>query len=198
MVIMAPRVLFRNSFYALLFFLVSCDSTQQKHLSIPALYIAATDKALQQQEGYLYYHNARFSGWLYDMYFNGDTSLLISYAEGKEEGWCRKWYEGKNPKEERFYINGKKEGAHKGWWPDGKLKFHYLFTNDEHNGEAKEWFRNGKLFRLFHYKQGYEDGLQKMWWEDGRVRANYVVRGGQQFGLIGRKLCRNNDSTKIN
>jgi antitoxin component YwqK of YwqJK toxin-antitoxin module len=195
---MAPRVRFRNSFYFLVFFLLSCDAPKQKQFSIPALYISATDRGLQQREGYLYYNSARFSGWLYDLYSTGDTSLLVSYAAGKEEGWCRKWYQGKKPMEQRFYINGKKEGTHKGWWPDGKLKFHYSFNSDEHNGEAKEWFSNGKQFRLFNYKKGYEDGLQKMWWEDGRVRANYVVRDGQQFGLIGRKLCRNNDSTKIN
>ena len=195
---MAPQVLFRNSFYALFFFLSGCDSTLKKQLSVPALYIPATDKAFKQKEGYLYYNNIKFSGWLYSLYTNGDTSLLMSYAQGKEEGWCRKWYEGKKTMEERFYIGGKKEGTHKAWWPDGSLKFHYSFTNDEHNGEAKEWFSNGKPYRIFNYKQGYEEGLQKMWWEDGRVRANYVVREGQQFGLIGRKLCRNNDGKKIN
>jgi antitoxin component YwqK of YwqJK toxin-antitoxin module len=198
MAIMAHRAPFRNSFYAVFIFLLSCDASQENSLAIPAVYISAKDKALQQSEGFLYHNDKKFFGWIYDLYSNGDTSLLISYADGKEEGWCRKWYDGKKPMEERFYIRGKKEGAHKAWWPDGQLKFYYLFSNDEHNGEAKEWFSNGKPYRIFNYKQGYEEGLQKMWWEDGRVRANYVVRGGQQYGLIGRKLCRNNDSTKIN
>ena len=91
-----------------------------------------------------------------------------------------------------FLFGRKKEGIHTAWWPDGNPKFQYHFINDEHHGEAKEWYSNGKPFRFFHYTIGHEDGLQQMWWEDGSIRANYVVKDGEQYGLIGRKLCKNN------
>jgi antitoxin component YwqK of YwqJK toxin-antitoxin module len=140
----------------------------------------------------------KFSGWVYALHPDGDTALLVPYSSGKEEGWSRRRYKGKKQMEERFYRAGRKEGVHKGWWPDGKEKFVYVFNDDEHEGPAEEWFENGKPSRLFHYAKGQEEGLQKLWWEDGSIRANYVVKEGQQYGLIGRKVCVNNDSTKIN
>ena len=195
--IMVPRALSRNSIYLLLLLLIACHE-QVNEVTIPSFYLRTDNISLRQQQGFVYYNNKKFSGWVYELYPNGDTALLFSYCNGKEEGYQRKWYEGKKIMEQRFYVRGRKEGEHKGWWPDGKLRFDYAFTNDEHNGEAKEWFSNGKPFRVFHYAMGYEDGLQKMWWEDGRVRANYVVKSGTQYGLIGRKLCINNDSKKLN
>ena len=77
----------------------------------------------------------------------------------------------------------------------GKPKFCYHFINDEYEGEVTEWDATGQLYRRMHYKQGREDGLQQMWWSDGKLRANYVVKEGKSYGLIGRKLCINNDST---
>ena len=195
---MAHPVRFRNSIYLLLVFALSCKNETKQTATIPKLYVAASDKGLQQHKGFLYYNGKKFSGRTYELYPNGDTALLFSYFNGKEEGWCLKWYENKKLMEERLYVAGRKEGEHKGWWPDGTPRFDYNFKDDEHEGEAKEWFNNGKPSRFFRYAKGHEDGLQRMWWEDRRVRANYVVKGGQQYGLIGRKLCLNDDGAKTN
>jgi antitoxin component YwqK of YwqJK toxin-antitoxin module len=75
--------------------------------------------------------------------------------------------------------------------PTANPRFVYDFSQGEHHGKAEEWHPNGKPYRIFHYKAGYEDGLQQMWWEDGTLRANYAVRHGRRYGLIGLKLCRN-------
>jgi antitoxin component YwqK of YwqJK toxin-antitoxin module len=191
---MAPRALFPSSICFLFMLLVSC-SINKNEVVIPGVFVRASDTGFVQRQGYLYYQDKKFCGRMIELYSNGDTALSYSYYNGKEEGWSRKWYDNKQLAEARLYHTGKKEGIHQGWWPNGKQKFEYHFLNGEHEGEAKEWFSTGKLFRVFHYKQGQENGRQQMWWEDGRVRANYVVRDGQQYGLIGRKLCVNYDST---
>ena len=93
------------------------------------------------------------------------------------------------------YINGKKEGVHKGWWPDGKQKFIFELYNNEYNGEFKEWYASGLLAKQLHYKNGQKEGSQKLWWDNESVRANYVIKNGKKYGLIGLKLCINpNDS----
>jgi antitoxin component YwqK of YwqJK toxin-antitoxin module len=172
------------------------ESLQQK-AAIPDVWVAASNSLLKQKDGFLFFNNKKFSGRTYELYPTGDTALLFTYLNGKEEGWCYQWHPGKVKMEERFYSQGKKEGLHKGWWQNGQLKFVYQFTNNEHHGAAKEYNINGMLYRSFNYKEGHEDGLQQMWWEDGRPRANYVVKNGEQYGLIGRKLCKNrNDETK--
>jgi hypothetical protein len=190
-VFMELPVRFRNSLLIALVAVTGCQQAKRT-VVIPDVCLNAGNAGLQQREGYLYYHNKKFSGRTVALYPNGDTAFLKSYYDGKQEAWSYQWYEGKRLAEKRSYSEGRKEGLHKGWWENGKLKFEYHFENDEHNGEAKEWFNNGNMSRYFHYTKGHEDGLEQMWWEDGAVRANYVVKNGEQYGLIGRKLCKNN------
>lgn len=159
---------------------------------VPAnVWINENDTHLKHLNGFLYYNKVAFSGWLFENYPDGTREKATPYYGGKEEGIMHSWYPNKTLREERLFVHGEKKGIHHGWWPDGKLQFEYYFTDDEHNGIAKEWFNDNKLYRLFHYTHGYEEGLQQMWWPDGTVRANYVVKNGEQFGLIGRKLCKN-------
>ena len=41
----------------------------------------------------------------------------------------------------------------------------------------------------FNYVDGKEEGSQKMWQINGKIRANYHVKNGERFGLIGLKKC---------
>lgn len=185
---MARRALFLISMTAIVF-IIACR--QETGNAIPPVSVAAGNPGFRTQEGRLLLDGANFSGHIYQLYPKGDTALVASYLNGREEGWCRQWYENGTVKETRFYHRGKKEGRHQGYFENGRLKFEYNFLDGEHQGEAKEFFPDGSPFRLFHYNQGHEEGRQQMWWEDGTVRANYVVRNGEQFGLTGKKLCRN-------
>ena len=89
------------------------------------------------------------------------------------------------------YISGKKNGVHRGWWTSGSRKFEYTFVDDLNEGVAKEWFEDGTPLRVFNYVNGKEEGGQEMWYADGSIRANYVVRNGRRYGLIGAKPCSN-------
>jgi antitoxin component YwqK of YwqJK toxin-antitoxin module len=174
-----------------------CNNEQESATAnVPYVYVQSNNALLHQHEGRLYYNGKPFSGYSIETFENGDTARITPYINGKEEGWAKAFYTNKQIAEERFYVHGKKEGIHKGWWPNAKPKFEYHFLNDEHQGELKEWFSNGRLSRVFHYSKGYENGSQKMWWENGDIRANYFVKNGERYGLIGQKLCRNilNDS----
>ena len=92
--------------------------------------------------------------------------------------------------EERQYKQGLKVGRHRGFWRDGSLKFEYNY-NDKgmYHGSFKEWYRNGQQLREFNYIEGKENGAQKMWLMNGNIRANYVVKDGERYGLIGLKKC---------
>ena len=103
----------------------------------------------------------------------------------------KKWYPNGQLVESRIYIDGNKEGFHQGWWENGAKKFEYHFLNAEHDGELKEWMETGQPYRFFHYIKGYEEGSQKMWWSNGSIRANYVIKNGKRYGLLGLKICSN-------
>ncbi len=159
--------------------------------TVPWQFLKFSDRHLSKHQDTLYYEDKFYSGYLYDLYENNDTSILKSYFNGVEEGFQKKWYPKGQLEELRFYINGKKEEIQQGWWPNGNLRFYFTAYNDEYSGEFKEWMENGLLVKCFHYKNGYEEGSQKLWWANGKIRANYVIKAGRKFGLLGYRICEN-------
>lgn len=159
--------------------------------TVPGNYIKATDNRFTYHQDTVYYDDHFFTGYRYLLYQNGDTALLQSYFNGVEEGSQKKWYPNKQLAEERFYINGMKEGVHRSWWPDRKQKMYFVAYANEYSGEFKEWYASGLLGKDFHYVNGHEEGSQKLWWDNGTVRANYVIRNGKKYGLLGLKTCIN-------
>jgi hypothetical protein len=185
---MAMRAQFLNSISALL--LVGCAG---KKVSVPPVFIRMDDPALRAAGPDMLYKEQPLSGYLYALYPGGDTAALEPYANGRAEGWSCQWWPKRRLMEERFYAAGRKEGLHRGWWENGLPRYVYHFNDDEYEGALQEWAENGQRYRYFHYRKGHEEGLQQMWWPDGSLRANYVVKGGEQYGLIGRKLCTNEE-----
>ncbi len=183
------------------FLLIACidrkksDDLNKALSKVTNTYVDADDSAFSKKQDTLYYEGKYFSGHLFHLYPGKDTAFNISFLNGVQEGFTRKWYANKQLAEERLYIKGQKEGVHKAWWEDGKPKFIFDITADVYSGELKEWYSSGQLGKWFHYKNGQEEGSQKLWWADGRLRANYVVKHGKKYGSIGIKLCLNpNDS----
>ncbi|MFN8248042.1 MAG: hypothetical protein U0T68_03720 [Ferruginibacter sp.] len=178
--------------------LFACSSSANKKLpepkiakTVPHTFIDFKSGSLQKRNDTVYFNNSLYSGYCYELYSASDTAWLGSYFNGVEEGEQYRWYPGKQLAEKRFYINGKKEGIHLGWWPNGKQKFYFEADNNEYNGVFKEWYASGNPGKEFHYVNGHEEGAEKLWWENGTVRANYVIRNGKKYGLLGLKTCIN-------
>ena len=184
--------------YLLFFLCAACSNKKSERekgvriaKTVPANYVTANDPGFSKHQDTVYYGQHYFTGYQFSLYGNGDTAFINSCFNGVEEGTQRKWYAGRQLAEERFYINGKKEGIQSGWWPDGKQKFVFETLGDEYEGEFKEWYSSGLLAKQFHYTRGREEGSQRLWWDNGTVRANYVIRKGKKYGLIGLVTCKN-------
>ena len=167
------------------------SDTLQTEIVLPNQYLNRKEQFLSFHQDTLYYQNTKYSGYILDNFENGDTAYVGSYLNGIEEGVFKKWYRNNQLAEYRTYHEGKKVGKHVGFWENGQPKFEFNFIAGELHGESNEWYRNGQAYKAFHYKMGYENGSQKMWWENGIIRANYVVKQGRRYGLIGLKLCMN-------
>ena len=48
----------------------------------------------------------------------------------------------------------------------------------------------GNYIKDFNFKNGKEEGTQKMWFSNGQLKANYIMKDGRRFGILGVKLCR--------
>jgi hypothetical protein len=164
-------------------------SAEPVAVDVPDRKVDAADSNLHRARGLLLYDTLLFTGYLVDRYPGGAVESSTPYYRGAEEGTARGWYPDGSSMFERSYVGGKREGTHRGWWPDGRLRFEYHFRNDLHQGTAREWYEDGSLFSEFNYDRGQEQGRQRTWYEDGRIRANYVVRDGRRYGLIGTKPC---------
>lgn len=162
---------------------------KQAEVSVPQVYIPAETQHLHLTKGILLMDSLPVSGYIFQLYNNGDTSFVYGYVKGLQEGVSKQWYEQRQLKEIRFYHKGKKTGMHIGWWANGNHKFTYNFVNDLYNGNCKEWHINGTLYRNNNYKNGYENGLQQAWFDDGSVQANYEVRNNRNYGNTGTKHC---------
>ena len=165
------------------------SDTLQPEIVLPNQYLNHKEQFLSFHQDTLYYQDKKYSGYIYDRFENGDSAFVGSYLNGMEEGVFKKWYRNNQLGEYRTYHSGKKVGKHVGFWEDGQPKFDFNFIAGELHGESNEWYPNGQAYKAFHYKMGYENGSQKMWWENGIIRANYVVKQGRRYGLIGLKLC---------
>lgn len=159
--------------------------------TVPANYRPAGDSSFKMHQDTVYYGDHYFTGYRYSLYENGDTAELQSYFNGVEEGFQKRWYPNRQPAALRFYINGKKEGTHQTWWEDGKPKMSFTAYHNEYEGEFREWYASGLPAKDFHYVNGQEEGSEKLWWSDGKIRANYVIRDGKKYGLLGLKICMN-------
>jgi antitoxin component YwqK of YwqJK toxin-antitoxin module len=164
-------------------------------ISVPPILKNSTDKAFTLHQDTLFYDSIKYSGLVYSLYNVNDTMQIASYLNGLEEGIQKKWYANQQVASMRNYHAGKKIDKHIGYWENGQPKFEFYFKDGEHHGVAKEWYQNGQYYRIFHYQNGYEQGSQKMWWENGIIRANYVVKNGRRYGLVGLKLCMNQNDT---
>lgn len=170
----------------IVFVLITCSDTIMVIDAIENESLITTNKRL------LYYKNKPFTGELVAYYDGNKTYQKLScyYLNGEKNGVEKKWHSNEKISSIRTYSKNCKVGIHQGWWRNGNKKFEYVF-NDEgaYVGVLLEWFESGNLYRKFNYVNGKEEGSQKMWKPNGDIRANYVVKSGERFGLIGMKKC---------
>ena len=82
-------------------------------------------------------------------------------------------------------------GTYAAWWRDGKQRLLYHFANGEYEGVCRDWNDKGLLIAEMNYKEGHEEGPQKQYYNNGKVRANYTIKDGRRYGLLGTKNCVN-------
>ncbi len=157
---------------------------------IPQNEIWASDSTLSTQQGHLYLKDKPYSGFVISRYANGKLASKNSYLNGKLEGKQEKWYQNGDLQEIRFYETNRKVGKHEGWYQNGQKRFEYFINNDVPVKIHREWYENGQLFTFNTFNDaGQPEGLQQMWFENGKIKANYVVKEGRRFGLLGAKGC---------
>jgi hypothetical protein len=209
MVSMERLVLYLSSFFiAIIFFqcssnedneasLFSKNSTEISHEKM--LLFAADNPQISFENAGVFYQGKPFSGTLFRLDSQTQDTLKIeSYLKGNSHGKWIQYFPGHVLKEFRTFERGKKTGAFVQYFPTGKKQQAYYFQNDEYQGLASEWNERGVLIREMHYVAGHEEGSQKLFYDNGQIRANYVMKDGRRFGLLGTKNCVNVSARLLN
>ncbi|MBX9732812.1 MAG: hypothetical protein K2X37_02030 [Chitinophagaceae bacterium] len=188
---MVQQARFQNSIiFFVLIILAACTNSVE-----PGYLFKKYNRAFIQphiQEGKLFWQNKPFTGILYSLdTVTKDTIEIVCFKEGKEEGEWKQFYASGKLKEQRFFKDGKKVGKLASWWPNGNKKWEYYFEDGEYQGECKEWNPQGLLVKRMNYNKGYEEGLQQFYYDNGKVKANYFMKEGRRYGLLGTKNCVN-------
>ena len=168
-----------------LIFLGSCSPVPES----VAIKIEASNTDLALKNGVLFYKDNPFTGRITEIDNVNGTKNISNYKTGLKEGLEFKYYDSNQLAESRNYHKGKKIGLHEGFYNNGQKKFSYQYESGVYHGSFKQWYASGQLLKDFNYVKGKEVGSQKMWNFDGTMRANYVVKNGERFGLIGLKKC---------
>jgi antitoxin component YwqK of YwqJK toxin-antitoxin module len=189
----------KNTIFILTFLLFfACKEQKIKEIVVsnqsivPKIFELKSSKNVSVVGDIIYFKQEKYSGFLYELYpKTNDTLSMEGYKNGLLNGVSKRWYENKILMEERYFEEGKKDRKHTAFWKNGKKKFQFTAKNDVYEGEMTEWASDGKLYHVGNYVNGQEEGSQKMWYENGKIRANYVIRNGKRFGLLGTKNCKN-------
>lgn len=186
-------VQYRNKFWLLLFMaFAACNAPDTTTVQAPSLLLNKNEQGLQLQNGLLLYTQQPLSATLYTLFPNTtDTAELITYVNGKEHAEWKRFYASGKLKEKRYFQLGKKTGLYETFWENGTKQMQYVFVNDEYEGSCYEWNEDGRLISSMNYKQGHEDGLQQSWYNNGKIKANYIIKAGRRYGLLGTKNCIN-------
>lgn len=177
--------------------LFSKNSTEISHEKM--LSFSADNPQISFENAGVFYQGKPFSGTLFRLDSQTQDTLKIeSYLKGNRHGKWIQYFPGHVLKEFRTFDRGKKIGAFVQYFPTGKKQQEYHFQNDEYQGLASEWNERGVLIREMHYVAGHEEGSQKLFYDNGQIRANYVMKDGRRFGLLGTKNCVNVSARLLN
>jgi len=144
---------------------------------------------LERINGILYFDGTPYSGYIIEESESGSLLSKVNWKQGKRHGSYRTWYSNGQKSEERQYFEGRKNGLHMGWFADGSPRFILNFRNGVYHGNCREWHANGQLYTDCNFDEGAEIGSQQSWRFDGKAVANYVVKDGHRYGVVGSKTC---------
>ncbi len=140
-----------------------------------------------------------YTGWVKNLYENGQVKDLGHLKDGKWDGLSAWWYENGQKKEEENYKDNNRDGLATSWYENGQVRMITHFK-DNYVVRLKQWHRNGTPRWDIGYMEGkvfdndplqdaldsnssHHDGIMTVWYKNGKkyYEANY--KDGKIDGL---------------
>ncbi len=165
--------------------------------NVPMDTVSAIDSSLFLDNGIYYYYNKPFSGFIKEVYENGESKTIGSFYQGMQHGITKTFYPNGSLRDSRSYRENISYGRHYGYWHNGNMKFDYTYYFDKREGIQKQWYESGSAYAFLNFKDDREHGLQQAWRENGKPYINYEAKDGFRYGLQKSSLCYTLEDEKV-
>jgi antitoxin component YwqK of YwqJK toxin-antitoxin module len=85
-----------------------------------------------------------YTGWVKDLYENGQVEELSQFKDGKKDGLWTTWYEHGQKEGEANFKDGKTDGLWTTWYENGQKMMEGNFEDDKMDGPFTQWYENGQ------------------------------------------------------
>lgn len=153
-------------------------------------FIFYNNQNLDMSSDSIYYlAGSLFSGTIISSTVENKNEKSYSILNGKLHGSFLEWTPEQHIlKTDKSYLAGKEHGRQRGYHYNGNLSFSYNAVNGKREGLYQEFYPSGNL----HIEKIYKEGKQvsnKIKNPQGAVIANYVLKNGRYYGLMGSSSC---------
>lgn len=109
---------------------------------------------VDEQLAYVPNDQKPYTGWVKEMYENGQVKVLWQYKNGIVDGLHVTWYENGQKDRESNYKEGKKNGLRTMWYENGQKKQEANWKAGNKHGSDTEWNEDGILMRETNWRDG--------------------------------------------
>ena len=119
------------------------------------------------------------TGWVKEMYDNGQIARLAQYKDGKQDGLTMGWFENGQKWYEENFKDDMWHGLQTMWYENGQKKKEGNYKEGKEDGLHTSWYENGQKTEEENYKDGKWHGLQIGWYEDGTEAGRRTFKNGE-------------------
>lgn len=154
----------------------------------PQEIVLSSDPLLSRVDSTYLYRNKAFTGRIIKSMNERENGFEIDVKDGRCHGQFLELYRDSTIRSNLHYIEGVLAGQQEGYHDNGQLSYHYKMTNGLLEGDYLEYYPNGNLQIHRVYKKN-KIVKEKIYDIDKSIIANYVVKNGRTYGLIGSSSC---------
>lgn len=188
------RISFVGTLILIILSLISCNDQSSTSMVQPAaindihVNVLSWKNGLTKNDGLYYYNGQVYNGTIDNRSLGRKIFSQVIIKDGKIHGDFIEKYDNGVKRTLMKYVDGLKDGVQKGWHKSGQLSYQYIAKDGHLTGDYKEYYPNGNIQIESMYELGQEV-KKKIYTSEGKVIANYHIKNGKYYGLLGSSSC---------
>ena len=124
-----------------------------------------------------------YTGWIKEMYNNGQVKGLCHFKDGKQDGLFTQWFENGQKQAVKNYKDGKRDGVWTFWYKNGQKLEELNYKDGKQDGLKTGWYENGQKEDEINFKNDKLDGLLTDWYDNGQKESEGNFKADKLMSL---------------